>query len=197
MAKVLDIDQNQTCSGPFLAEALGVDVRTITRLTKQGVFQKRGRGQYRLWQSISAYIAFIRGNRGIDEDACEDMPSFEIERGRLYREKADKAVMENALLRGELHTASAIDKHVRPLLMAARAKFLSIPNACGAVVAGLSSTEECIEVLESHCREVCEELSAYDPMTITRYDRREILKGRGGDLDDEEELIEEADEDGD
>ncbi|HWL51336.1 MAG TPA: hypothetical protein VNQ90_02815 [Chthoniobacteraceae bacterium] len=181
----MDFDQKIEVTGPELAAVIALTPTRVQQLSREGIIRKASRGKYLLWPSISNYVAYLQeraqGKRGNDGEPV-DAGSYEAHRARLYKERADREEMENAVRRGELHAAEAVVAHIGPMLAAFKAKVLSIPNATAAIVADLDTPDACQAALEEHCREACEELSEYDPQAIA---------GQGAEVptDDEEEEV--------
>jgi phage terminase Nu1 subunit (DNA packaging protein) len=164
-----------------LAGILGIDEDHVARLARQAVVVKAKRGEYLLVESLKGYITYQRQSPAAKRDAAGEEPTeagadYERERARLTKEKADKAAMDNQLMRGELHDGKAVAHHVGQMLAAFRAKVLSLPNACAGVVANLSTADECFTVLDDHCRDALTELSEYDPAAVVGEARKELAK---------------------
>lgn len=82
-------------SGPELASILGLDVRRVTQLAKEGVIPRIRRGVYDLAECTKAYVSYLRNRDNFDEDGIDPR----AERARLYKEQADKIEFENQIKR--------------------------------------------------------------------------------------------------
>lgn len=176
----------ETVSTEELASLVGLSGRRIRQLADEGVIRKLDRNQFPLADSLQSFWRHreeeIRAE--FEESDCA-AASYEKERARLTKAKADKAEIEAALLKGTIHDGAAVAAVVGDMIANFRTKVLSIPNSCAAVVADLSDAESCRSVLDERCREACQELSEYDPGRVIEIAREE-LKGREPEGEDEE-----------
>jgi len=143
-----------------LAELFALTEARVYQLAKEGAVVQVGRGKFDTWASVRGYIRFLQGvakNRGGD--------GYERARERLYNARADKAEIEAALARGQVHDAEAVAELWTEQNANVRAKVLAIP----AIAPQLETmtTAERKEALEDACRAALAEASEYDPKPIT------------------------------
>lgn len=85
------------------------------------------------------------------------------ERAKLAKEQADKAAMENAILRGDLVRVSDLETVWAAVAVAVKSKLLSIPTKVAANVAEHMTANEVQELIDKAIREALEELSDKPP----------------------------------
>lgn len=81
-----------------LARALAVSPRRIQQLVKSGVFEKVGRGKYRLVDALSAYIEKLQSTSGSTAELPADLLA---ERAKLTREQRIGQEFKNKQIAGE------------------------------------------------------------------------------------------------
>ena len=114
-----------------LAEWMGVSEQTVRELAVRDVVVRRGRGLYALKASIRKYCDTMRQTltgRGGEAQAA----TAAAERARLAKAQADKVELANALQRGALLDAGAVEAEWSGVLRAVRAGMLAVPSRCAA-----------------------------------------------------------------
>ena len=108
-------------NGKQLSSILRVTTARITQLKAEGVFQSVVGNRYVLEDCISKYIDFkIKSELG-------DSIEFDIEHARLEKAKREKAEIQLAELKGEMHPAADVEYVMNDMITAAKSKLRSIP----------------------------------------------------------------------
>ena len=149
------------------------DVR-IQQLAKLGIVTKAARGRYELWQSIRGYVRYLQdraAGKGMGGDSDES--NYEVQRTRVYRNRADILEAQSQAIRGELHDAACIAEVMGEGLANLRAKMLAIPTTAGPRVADESDPNKCAAMIETLIHEALMECSKYNGReVINRYLKR-------------------------
>jgi hypothetical protein len=172
-----------------LAGILGISERQINRLrSEQGILApisegKRGAKKiYKLEQCVPEYIRFkVAG-------VTEGGGGIVREREQAEHERIKKKISEIKLrrLKRELHEASDVEEFLTGMLVAFRARLITIPQKLSPLVIAETDVEHVRDMIESEVFQAIEELAEYDPLKIDK---------DGGIMDDEEDDDEEEDGD--
>ena len=148
--------RSEIVSGPEAASFLGVSERTFYRLVEEGIIPKTAKGEYILGDVTEVYWKHVLGSEGL-----------EFEQTRLTKAKADKAEIELAELRGEMHSYTDVEDAWTKDVMNAKTRLLSIPSKIAPEVVG-KTLPEITKTLKNAINEALEELAGYDERRITR-----------------------------
>ena len=89
--------------------------------------------------------------------------TYDEARTRKVNAEAEIAELELAKVRGELVVVDDVIKAWETVLMAVKAKMMSVPTKAAPVVASEGEAGKCQAVIEDLVREALEELESYDP----------------------------------
>lgn len=135
-----------------LAEARGVSLNTVYGWIRQGV-PKNKNGTFDL-RDVSEWLS----KRGASK-----VGSLEKERARLAREQADKLEMENAQTRGELVHVDDAAAAVECVVVAIRAKALSLGSKLAPQVVVCSNVNEVRAIIDAGADSFLREIAEIDP----------------------------------
>jgi phage terminase Nu1 subunit (DNA packaging protein) len=142
-----------------LGKIIGKTPQWIRQLTRDNVLLQSGRGKYKLAESIQAYIEHVQG--GKQED---NRPRFIDEKTQHEKIKRQKAELELAKMRGELHTSEDVEAVMRDMLTAFRQKILSIPTKLAPQLIEISDQNTVKVLLTNELHDALAELSDYNPV---------------------------------
>jgi phage terminase Nu1 subunit (DNA packaging protein) len=154
-----------------LAAIVGKSSRWIRQLVTDGVLKQISRGKFILGEAIISYIEYASG--GKEEDNKPRLIDHKTEHERI---KAERAALELARMRGELHAAEDVEVVMNDMLTAFRQKILAIPTKLSPQLSGVEDVNIIKAKLTADLHEALSELSNYDP---------EMFKDAGVDTDDE------------
>jgi phage terminase Nu1 subunit (DNA packaging protein) len=168
-----ELFQNQEVITSELAAILGKTPQGIRQLTRDKVLVQSGRGKYVLGESVQAYIEHTQGGK---EET--DKPRFIDEKTDHERIKKERAALELARMRGEMHMAEDVEAVMSDMLAAFRQKILSVPTRLAPQLAGIEE----INVIKGHLtramHEALSELSDYDPGKFKNTSKRaDLIEG--------------------
>jgi DNA-binding transcriptional MerR regulator len=157
------------CSLKELSGILGISERQIRSLRNEhGILNPAssgGRGRkcmYRLEQCVPEYIRFkvagvTEGGKGLVR-----------EREQAEHERIKKKISEIKLrrLKRELHEAKDVENFLTDMLVAFRARLITIPQKLAPLVIAETDANHVRDMIESEIFEAIEELSEYDPLKI-------------------------------
>lgn len=107
-----------------LAAIVGLTVRRVNILAKEGVIPRHSRGYFELAPAVRAYVDFLRKDGESEGTAA----TIQAEKLRLTREQADKVAITNAQARGELVSIEDVQREWVAVAVDLRAKVLAIPT---------------------------------------------------------------------
>lgn len=153
--------EDQTVSGPELADWLGVSPTRVQQLAQSNHVAKHSRGKYWLKKSIQLYTGFLRdSSQGRQQP--EEKAQYEEERAKLYRVRRMKAEAEYNLYIGKLHDGEIVEKLWNDQTENCKSKLRTIKTKLSPLV----QYEDQIPVIESIIGDeidaALEELSNYD-----------------------------------
>lgn len=178
------------CSLKELSGILGISERQIRSLRNEhGILNPvsvAGRGRkntFKLEQCVPEYIRFkvagvTDGGKGLVR-----------EREQAEHERIKKQISELKLrrLKRELHEAKDVETFLTDMLVAFRARLITIPQKLAPLVIAETDANHVRDMIESEIFEAIEELSEYDPLKIDH----------AGSLDDDEPEDDDEEEDDD
>ena len=123
-----DNGKSPTVPVSTLAKLFNLTSVRVQQLAADGIIQKSGRGQYDLWPSVRAYIAYLQERKVNQWDSDTDDPT-EIKKQQLRRtkEEADKLELANARTRGELVEVSKVKRLGEQVMSGIKTKILNMP----------------------------------------------------------------------
>lgn len=141
-----------------LAAIVGKSDRWIRQLTSEKVLVQISRGKYILGEAVQGYIEHASGGK---ED--EGKPRLVDHRTEHERIKAEKAAIQLAKMRGELHTSEDVESVMSDMLTAFRQKILAIPTKLSPQLTGIDDIKTIKGKLTAALHEALAELADYDP----------------------------------
>lgn len=160
MAKVkaeVPIQEQEIRTGE-LAAIVGKSDRWIRQLVTDGVLKQVGRGKFVLGDAIAAYIEYVSG--GKEEDNRPRLIDHKTEHERI---KTERAALELARMRGELHAAEDVEVVMNDMLAAFRQKILALPTKMAPQLVDIDDIGRVKALLTKDLHEALSELANYDP----------------------------------
>lgn len=117
-------------SADELGKLLGVSGRQVRSHAAAGIIPKTKRGRYRISEAVPAYCAHQRKlivGKGGDTAAIAGA----TERARLAKEQANSVALKNAVARGALLDAAAVEREWTSVLAGVRAGVLAASSRIG------------------------------------------------------------------
>jgi len=123
-----DNGKSPTVPVSTLAKLFNLTSVRVQQLAADGIIQKSGRGQYDLWPSVRAYIAYLQ-ERKVNQWDSDTADPTEIKKQQLRRtkEEADKLELANARTRGELVEVSKVKRLGEQVMSGIKTKILNMP----------------------------------------------------------------------
>jgi len=146
------------CSATELARLFSATVQTITKLAREGIVVRKGRGKYDREKSITNYICHLR-DTAAGRGGASAVESLSDERARLAKEQADHAALKNAQMRKELLPASEVEATWSGFVTDARALLLAVPTRVQQRLPHLTSHD--VAEIEAEQREALKALGSY------------------------------------
>ena len=123
-----DNGKSPTVPVSTLAKLFNLTSVRVQQLAADGIIQKSGRGQYDLWPSVRAYIAYLQ-ERKVNQWDSDTADPTEIKKQQLRRtkEEADKLELANARTRGELVEVAKVKRLGEQVMSGIKTKILNMP----------------------------------------------------------------------
>lgn len=165
--------EKEKCSVKKLARIFNLTEMRVQQLAKMDVVVKTERGLYDLWASVKGYIRYLQDKNTKKHGLEGDDNSYESQRTRVYRARAEILEAQSLAIRGELHDGACIAEMVGEGLANLRAKLLAIPNTAGPQLADEGDPNKCAAIIESLVHEALTECSRYNGReVVNRYLKR-------------------------
>jgi phage terminase Nu1 subunit (DNA packaging protein) len=136
-----------------LAKLIGVEQRTVRRLSQEGVVVRSKRGRYLRDASVRAYCECLRSAAA----GRSDSEALTGERVRLVKLQADRAELDLAERRNELFAAAEVKDIQTKIARAVRGVLLALPARIGSRVPALSVRD--VSRIDDEVRDALTELS--------------------------------------
>lgn len=115
---------------------------------------KTARGKYRILEAVPQFCAHLRA-LATGKGNLDGAPSGSAERARLAREQADAVALKNAVARGALLEAAAVEREWTSTFAGVRAGVLAASSRIGSRLPHLSLTD--LAEIEAELRAVLTE----------------------------------------
>lgn len=147
----------RNCSISQLQDLTGAAYKTIKeRLKDLKPAYADGQADYYDSREALALIYQARSGQKANTDLSE-------ERAKLAKSQREKYELQNARLRGELIPIEVVESEWADMLLAFRAKIMSISNKTAPIISGMESIAEIEETLKKYHMEALNELAEFDP----------------------------------
>ncbi|GAQ24231.1 hypothetical protein [Tepidanaerobacter syntrophicus] len=163
MSKKLKSIDGLVVNTKVLANIFGLTERRVRQLVEEGVIDRIGHGRYDLQDSLKKYIAFLRAAASAEVDSSKVKENLDYEKFLHERAKREKAELELAHLKGELHHSADVEKVMNDMLGAFRSKLLALPAKLAPMLIAQNTVATIQDMLQNEIYEALKELSNYDP----------------------------------
>lgn len=155
------LDDRTIVNTKTIAKMFNMTERNVRYLVEEGVIARVAHGRYDLIDTVSRYITFLKMSfDGIDENKV--MESLDYEKWLHEKAKREKAEIELAHLKREMHKADEVEKIQNHMVMAFRSKMLSLPSKSALLLASKDDPKMIEALLERDIHEALAELAEYD-----------------------------------
>lgn len=145
-------------SAKQLSDVLNLTPRRVQQLAEDGIIVKASRGKYFAFESIKRYVQTLQEKRG-DSDKVD----YYTEHALLEKAKREKAELELAKRKNQLHDAADVELVLTNMLTTFRNRVMAIPPKVAPKVIGVKNLAEINQVIQQEILEALTELSEYDP----------------------------------
>ncbi|MEK5332737.1 hypothetical protein [Lysinibacillus sp. FSL W8-0992] len=167
------LDDRTIVNTKTIAKMFNMTERNVRYLVEEGVIARVAHGRYDLIDTVSRYITFLKMSfDGIDENKV--MESIDYEKWLHEKAKREKAEIELAHLKREMHKADEVEKIQNHMVMAFRSKILSLPSKSALLLASKDDPKMIEALLERDIHEALAELAEYDAAQYFTEDNVEL-----------------------
>lgn len=157
------LDEKTVVNTKSIAKMFNMTERNVRYLVEEGVISRVTHGRYDLIDTVSRYITFLKMSfDGIDESKV--MESLDYEKWLHEKAKREKAEIELAHIKKEMHKADEVEKVQNHMVMAFRSKMLSLPTKVALHLTNKDDPKLIEAILERDIHEALVELAEYNPM---------------------------------
>ena len=169
------VDDRTIVNTKTLAKMFNMTERNVRNLVAEDVIGRVGHGRYDLIDSVSRYITFLKmASDGLDGAAVEE--SLEYEKWLHEKAKREKAEIELAHIKKEMHKSDEVEKVLNHMIMAFRSKMLSLPSKLALQLTTMDDVNQIEALLERDVHQALKELSEYDPSMFFNEDAEEEIE---------------------
>lgn len=145
-----------------VAKMFGVSDRRVRQFVEEGIIDRVGHGRFDLTDTVFRYVSHLRlSNDQLDENDITE--SLDYEKYLHEKAKREKAEIELAHLKGNMHSASEVETVMNDMLASFRAKMLALPTKVAPSLLVLEEVSDIEKLIESQIHEALIELADYDP----------------------------------
>lgn len=157
------LDEKTVVNTKTISKMFNMTERNVRYLVEEGVISRVTHGRYDLIDTVSRYITFLKMSfDGIDENKV--MESLEYEKWLHEKAKREKAEIELAHIKKEMHKADEVEKVQNHMVMAFRSKMLSLPSKVALQLANKDDPKLIEAILERDIHEALSELAEYNSL---------------------------------
>lgn len=165
-----------------ISKMFNVTERRVRQLVEEGVISRVGHGRFDLVDTVSKYVTFLKlASEGLDENDISE--SLEFEKWLHEKAKREKAEIELAHIKNEVHRSEEVEKVMNHMIMAFRSKMLSLPTKVALMLVNKEDPKYIESILERNVHEALIELANYDPSLFVELveDERDLVEVDEGD----------------
>lgn len=155
-----------TATTPELEECFGVTRQYLGQLETEGVIKKTAKNTWPVFETVQAFVEKVRNRKRNQWDSGGENADFELERAMLTKAKREQAEIQTSILKGRVHEGEAVKACWLDMLMAARAKLLSVGVRVAPLVAPKDRIAEARAIIDEMINEALTELADYSPTRI-------------------------------
>lgn len=176
------VDERTIVNTKTLSKMFNMTERNVRNLVAEDIIGRVGHGRYDLIDSVSRYITFLKmASNELDGAAVEE--SLEYEKWLHEKAKREKAEIELAHIKKEMHKSDEVENVLNHMVMAFRSKMLSMPSKAALQLTTMDDANQIEAFLERDIHQALKELSDYNPAMFFIED----------DSEDENEIVGEVD----
>ncbi|MED3876197.1 hypothetical protein [Lysinibacillus capsici] len=169
------LDDKTVVNTKIISKMFNMTERNVRYLVEEGVIARVAHGRYDLIDTVSRYITFLKMSYdGIDENKV--MESLEYEKWLHEKAKREKAEIELAHIKKEMHKADEVEKVLNHMVMSFRSKMLSLPSKVALLLASKDDPKVIEALLERDINQALAELAEYDPSLFFTEDVEEEVE---------------------
>ncbi|MFJ7954634.1 hypothetical protein ACIQZG_24360 [Lysinibacillus sp. NPDC096418] len=148
-----------------IAKMFNLTERRVRQLVEEGVISRVWDGCFDLIDTVSKYFTFLKlSAEGIGEKWLHE---------KVKREKAE---IELAHIKKEMHCSEEVEKVLNHMVMAFRSKALSLPTKVALMLINRDDPKHIEALLEQNIHETLQELASYDPSMFVEIIENEVVE---------------------
>ncbi|MGE7795002.1 hypothetical protein [Lysinibacillus fusiformis] len=157
-----EMDDAVVVNTVVIAKMFNMTPRRVRQLVEEGVVDRIGHGRFNLIDTVSKYITFLKLNTEslTEGDVTE---SLDYEKWLHEKAKREKAEIELAHIKKEMHSSGEVEEVMNNMMMNFRQRMLAIPSVCAPFLVNRTEPKYIEIILEQNVNEALNELSEYDP----------------------------------
>lgn len=145
-----------------VAKMFGVTDRRVRQFVEEGIIERVGHGRFNVIDTVFKYVTHLRmSNDQLDESDVTE--SLEYEKYLHEKAKREKAEIELSHIKGQMHSASEVEKVMNNMLASFRAKMLALPTKVAPSLIARDDISQIEQLIEVQIHEALSELADYDP----------------------------------
>lgn len=174
------LDDKTVVNTKIISKMFNMTERNVRYLVDDGIIARVAHGRYDLIDTVSRYVTILKMSYdGIDENKV--MESLEYEKWLHEKAKCEKAEIELAHIKWEMHKADEVEKVLNHMVMSFRSKMLSLPSKVALLLASKDDPKVIEALLERDINQALIELAEYDPAMFFTEDSDEEVEIMGDD----------------
>lgn len=169
------VDDRTIVNTKTLSKMFNMTERHVRNIVAEGVIGRVSHGRYDLIDTVSRYITFLKmASDGLDAESVEE--SLDYEKWLHEKAKREKAEIELAHIKREVHKSDEVEKVLNHMVMAFRSKMLSLPSKLALQLTTMNDANQIEALLERDVHQALKELSEYDPSMFFTEDMEDEIE---------------------
>ena len=145
-----------------IAKMFNLTERRVRQLAEEGVIARVGHGRFDLIDTVSKYVTFLKlASDGLNENDVAE--SLDYEKWLHEKAKREKAEIELAHIKNEMHHSEEVENVMNHMVMAFRSKMLSLPTKVAMMLVDKNDPKQIEAIIEKDIHEALKELERYNP----------------------------------
>ena len=152
-----------TVSASVLSEITGVGDRRIRQLADEGILIRASKGRYNLRESLKNYILTLKVAMDKGVDSSDERLSLEEVKAQHEMVKMHMAQIRLALMQGEVHKSSDVERVMNDMLSSFRARLLNLPPKVAPMLVMRDNADLIRQIINQEIIEALKDLTEYNP----------------------------------
>jgi phage terminase Nu1 subunit (DNA packaging protein) len=161
------------CTADDVSVFLNISSRRIQQMAKSEIIHQKKRGIFSLQDVVQSYIGFLKKGQASSPGEAAAL-DYNTEKTLLTKAQREKAELEVAVIRGELHRGEDVRAVMGNMIIACKSKLCSIPSKLAPQLLAQTDIPVLQDIIKREIDEALKELSDYNAKSFNRRNKKVI-----------------------